>query len=59
MSRSSEPVAVNRAAVNGSTTKSLSWYFPLSRGSGPRGTRTHNPRIKSPLRCQLRQRPKQ
>jgi hypothetical protein len=25
--------------------------------SGPRGTRTHNPRIKSPLRCQLRQRP--
>src|SRR5829696_10562536 len=46
MSRSSEPVAVNRAAVNGSATKSLSWYFPLSNGSGPRGTRTHNPRIK-------------
>ena len=37
---SSEPVAVNRAAVNGSATASFSYYFPLSKGSGPRGTRT-------------------
>ena len=29
-----EPVAVNRAAVNGSATRLFSWYFPLSKGSG-------------------------
>jgi len=46
------PTSFPHEAVDGAAKTSAEKNLQVNEG-GPRGTRTHNPRIKSPLLCQL------
>ena len=46
MNSSSEPLPSKSLPSTAPPTRWCDKYFPLSRASGPRGARTHNPRIK-------------